>query len=213
MCDFIQIEASKQTQSKIPFIILPHLLPDLPLYILWAEDPVQDNPISHEMEKWATRIIFDSEVTDNLPAFARTLLDHSPAIVKSPISIGDGWKAGAIFWPRHFIPPTAFKPSNKPKKSASPTTAMKLRFSAILRSKPSTSKHGLQRKSTGSFLKQKKTVSTTSSLTIELKEEKNPDLAPGTVISIDIFAFNGYPLCLLSRPFSSPPNQNPHLRP
>ncbi len=77
VCDFIEIEASKQAQDKIPFVILPHLLPDLPLYILWAEDPVQDNPISHRLEKWATRIIFDSEVTDNLPAFAKTLLEHA----------------------------------------------------------------------------------------------------------------------------------------
>ena len=49
VCDYIEIAASKQSQSKIPFIILPHLLPDLPLYILWGEDPVQDNPISHQL--------------------------------------------------------------------------------------------------------------------------------------------------------------------
>jgi hypothetical protein len=31
VCDFIELEASKQAQGKIPFVILPHLLPDLPL--------------------------------------------------------------------------------------------------------------------------------------------------------------------------------------
>jgi hypothetical protein len=77
VCDFIEIQTGKKSESKIPFIILPHLLPDLPIYILWNEDPVQDNPLSHQLEKWATRIIFDSEVTDNLPAFARALLNHS----------------------------------------------------------------------------------------------------------------------------------------
>lgn len=76
VCDQIEIEVSKDTQAKLPFVILPHLLPDLPVYLLWVEDPVKDNPLSHQLEQLATRAIFDSEVTDDLTAFAKTLLQH-----------------------------------------------------------------------------------------------------------------------------------------
>ncbi len=76
MCDFIEIEATQKTSFKLPFIFLPHLLPDLPIYLLWTEDPVKNNPLLQQLEQWSTRIIFDSEITDNLPAFAQTLLKH-----------------------------------------------------------------------------------------------------------------------------------------
>jgi len=74
VCDLIEIEAAGSSQKRIPFAILPHILPDLPIYVLWAEDPSQENPLSHQLEKLATRIIFDSESASDLPKFAKALL-------------------------------------------------------------------------------------------------------------------------------------------
>lgn len=75
-CDMIEIEASGDQQMRIPFVILPHVLPDLPIYLIWAEDPTQANPLCYSLEKFASRIIFDSETADNLPRFAQAVLDQ-----------------------------------------------------------------------------------------------------------------------------------------
>lgn len=75
-CDLIQIEVSGEQQMRVPFLVLPHILPDLPVYLLWAEDPPHENPVTAQLEKLATRIIFDSESTTNLAQFAKTLLKH-----------------------------------------------------------------------------------------------------------------------------------------
>ncbi len=73
-CDLIEILSSKEMEEKVPFIILPHLIPDLPIYLLWAEDPSLESPLFKQLETYATRLIFDSESTDNLTQFAKTLL-------------------------------------------------------------------------------------------------------------------------------------------
>lgn len=76
VCDLIEFEATPTTQDRLPFLILPHIIPDLPVYLLWADDPIEENPLSYQIEKLATRLIFDSESTDNLPKFANALLAH-----------------------------------------------------------------------------------------------------------------------------------------
>ena len=75
-CDYIQIEASGDQIERIPFIVLPHILSDLPVYLVWAEDPSKDDPLCYQLEQFANRLIFDSESTDNLPRFAASILAH-----------------------------------------------------------------------------------------------------------------------------------------
>jgi len=74
-CDLIELEVGGAQLKRIPFIILPHLLPDLPIYLVWEEDPSLDNPIFEQMSLYASRLIFDSESTYHLPAFSLKLLD------------------------------------------------------------------------------------------------------------------------------------------
>ncbi len=73
-CDYIQIDATGSSLEQIPFVVLPHLLPDLPVYLLLAEDPTQEDPVCTALQKFAHRLIFDSETTDSLVSFATTLL-------------------------------------------------------------------------------------------------------------------------------------------
>ena len=75
-CDLIHIDVAGFKQMRVPFLILPHILPDLPVYLVWAEDPANENLIFTQIENLATRLIFDSESTDNLPRFAETLLKY-----------------------------------------------------------------------------------------------------------------------------------------
>lgn len=73
-CDQIDLGVAGPDLDRIPFVILPHLTPDLPSYLLWAEDPSVPHPLFAPLSKLATRIIFDSESADNLPAFAKAIL-------------------------------------------------------------------------------------------------------------------------------------------
>ena len=75
-CDLLEIEVAEKSKDRLPFVILPYIIPDLPIYLLWAENPVVENPLSHQLDSFATRMIFDSEATDNLPRFAKAVLEH-----------------------------------------------------------------------------------------------------------------------------------------
>lgn len=75
-CDLIEIQVSPNEKMRVPFIVLPHLLPDLPIYFLWGSDPSTGDPLFLELERFATRLIFDSECSSSLSEFAKTLLNH-----------------------------------------------------------------------------------------------------------------------------------------
>lgn len=76
-CDLIEIQTPRKEARKIPFVILPHFLPDLPVYLLWAENPSADPALLSSLQKWATRLIYDSETSDNLADFSKSLLAKS----------------------------------------------------------------------------------------------------------------------------------------
>lgn len=78
-CDLINIVLSTKNKERAPFMVLPHLLTDLPIYLLWGDDPSKIDPISQKLEKLATRVIFDSESTKDLVAFAKAILNHKTA--------------------------------------------------------------------------------------------------------------------------------------
>ncbi len=73
-CDLIDIGVAGEDIEKVPSLLLPHLLPDLPIYLLWAEDPSLPHPLFEPLTRLATRVIFDSESADNLLHFAKELL-------------------------------------------------------------------------------------------------------------------------------------------
>jgi glucose-6-phosphate dehydrogenase assembly protein OpcA len=75
-CDYIQIETGGTHNQRIPFVILPHLLPDLPVYVLYAEDPSIEDQLCDKIGQLAGRMIFDSESTDHLPRFATSVLER-----------------------------------------------------------------------------------------------------------------------------------------
>lgn len=75
-CDLINIMLSLKNRERAPFMILPHILTDLPVYLLWCDDPSQNDPVSQKLEKLATRVIFDSESADHLTSFATAILKH-----------------------------------------------------------------------------------------------------------------------------------------
>jgi glucose-6-phosphate dehydrogenase assembly protein OpcA len=73
-CDYIQIETAAGANQRVPFLVLPHLLPDLPVYLVWAEDPERNDPLCNEIARFTDRLIFDSEITEQFPQFAKEVL-------------------------------------------------------------------------------------------------------------------------------------------
>ncbi len=74
-CDLIEITASGKEEAKVPLLLLPHIVPDLPVFLVWAEDPTRNHALCEELKQFATRIIFDSESTEDLGVFSRSVLE------------------------------------------------------------------------------------------------------------------------------------------
>lgn len=74
-CEQIVIKTSRKSLHKVPFLILPNLVPDLPVYLLWGEDPTAENEIRPYLESLAKRLIFDSECSENLQQFSKKMAD------------------------------------------------------------------------------------------------------------------------------------------
>jgi glucose-6-phosphate dehydrogenase assembly protein OpcA len=70
-CELIEFEISKNYKERISFLVTPHVIADLPVYLLFAKDPsLGDTPTTLNLDKIATRIIFDSECMEHMSNFA-----------------------------------------------------------------------------------------------------------------------------------------------
>jgi len=73
-CDMINFEVSGTFRERIPFLVIPNLQPDRPVYFLRGDDPSKPDPVATELQKLATRTVFDSEMSASMTDFAKTLL-------------------------------------------------------------------------------------------------------------------------------------------
>jgi len=74
-CDHIDIGVGGSDIERVPYLLLPHIIPDLPTTLLWTEDPTQPHPLFKPLSELANRLIFDSESADNLLEFAKIVLE------------------------------------------------------------------------------------------------------------------------------------------
>lgn len=90
-CEIIQIEVAGELIERVPFIILPQILPDLPVYLLWTQDPSAQSIILSCLEPFTDRIIFDAGRALNLQNYSLSILQ----LIKSfHCKIGDlNWSA------------------------------------------------------------------------------------------------------------------------
>lgn len=49
---------------KVPYVVMPNLIPDIPIHLMWGQNPCEDKTILPHFHAFATRLIFD---TDKLP--------------------------------------------------------------------------------------------------------------------------------------------------
>lgn len=79
-CDKIVIEASKDQLCRVPFVVTPHIVSDLPLYLLWGKNPFEDRDVFPYFQKYAQRLIFDSECADDFKMFCNEMLANLDTI-------------------------------------------------------------------------------------------------------------------------------------
>lgn len=77
-CEQIVIRVAGKSFDRVPYLILPHFVPDLPIYLLWGRDPTVEDKILPKLEKFACRLIFDSEGAGNLQRFSQRMLTKMP---------------------------------------------------------------------------------------------------------------------------------------
>lgn len=74
-CDRIVIEASKDQLFRAPFLVIPHLAPDLPVYLLWGENPFEEREVFPALQPYASRVVFDSECSDSIKTFCEEMVE------------------------------------------------------------------------------------------------------------------------------------------
>lgn len=79
-CDQIVIEVSQDQLFRVPFLITPHLVPDLPVYLLWGQNPFEEREIFPHLQGYAKRVIFDSECADDLGLFCKEMQTNLEAL-------------------------------------------------------------------------------------------------------------------------------------
>lgn len=73
-CDQITIDTSRSQLFRVPYIVVPHIIPDLPVYLLWSQTPFEEQDIFPAIQPFASRVIFDTECSDNLNRFCQEML-------------------------------------------------------------------------------------------------------------------------------------------
>jgi hypothetical protein len=91
-CDQIDIGIGGDQWPRVPSILLPHLLPDLPTYLLWTEDPSENHPLFAPLSSFSSRIIFDSESSPSLLKFSETLLSLPLEVADLNFARMEGWR-------------------------------------------------------------------------------------------------------------------------
>ena len=77
--DEANIHFSPAQKAQIPFPVLPYLLPDLPVVLIWGQDPTAEQEILPHLLSVSNRLVYDSECAENLQRFSNRILAQSDA--------------------------------------------------------------------------------------------------------------------------------------
>jgi len=73
--DTVTIKVPESLLYRAPFVLLPRLISDLPIYLVWGENPTAENEILPALQKIATRFVYDSEEAQDLIDFTGKMLE------------------------------------------------------------------------------------------------------------------------------------------
>jgi glucose-6-phosphate dehydrogenase assembly protein OpcA len=75
----IYVRFSQAARDQVPFLIMSHLLPDLPVYVLWTGPLALEEPLLAPLQPYLTQILFAPPIMEQLPIYSKALLqmlDH-----------------------------------------------------------------------------------------------------------------------------------------
>lgn len=73
-CEKVNINVQGKCLERVPFLILAHLVPDLPIYLIWGGDPSENNSLLALLRQLTTHLIVDSVYAENMQDFSNTVL-------------------------------------------------------------------------------------------------------------------------------------------
>ncbi|MEC8306265.1 MAG: glucose-6-phosphate dehydrogenase assembly protein OpcA [Chlamydiota bacterium] len=76
LCERIAFRASPEEAERLPSMIIPRLLPDLPIYLLYGADPIERLVMIDDIVTLSDRVIFDSESAHELSPFVEQALGY-----------------------------------------------------------------------------------------------------------------------------------------
>jgi len=76
-CDLLTIQTSLDQLHKVPFLIIPQTIPDLPVFLLIGHDPSEVQPLVDDLQALVGRIIFDAAQIPNIGLFAERIIGLS----------------------------------------------------------------------------------------------------------------------------------------
>lgn len=72
-CDKISITASQDQLYRVPYIVIPQIVSDLPVYLLWGQNPFEERDLFPSLQPYASRVVFDSECSEDLGKFCKEM--------------------------------------------------------------------------------------------------------------------------------------------
>jgi len=76
-CDQVIVETTPDQMHRVPYLLLPNLVPDLPLFLLWGKNPLEEEVVFPFFEKLAERLVFESDASHNLRQFSEQVLERT----------------------------------------------------------------------------------------------------------------------------------------
>lgn len=96
ICDFFNITLPVNQLDKIPFLVLPNIVADLPVYLIWGDDPTETTKTLETLQHFSTRLIYNAAWVDNLQNFANRMLKLLEILQIDSMDISwgllSGWK-------------------------------------------------------------------------------------------------------------------------
>ena len=96
LCDLIKLNLFGEERRKAHFLLLPHILPDLPIYMVWGCDPTENTDLLFKLEDLASKTILNPELANCLPEFASTIFYHIQKTESALIDLNwartEGWR-------------------------------------------------------------------------------------------------------------------------
>lgn len=201
-CDQIDIESTPQYLIRIPFLILPLIVPDLPVYLIWGFDPAKENKTLSCLRKFSSRFIIDSEMTSNLTNFARLYTSEEKCESENIIDLNwarlSEWR---YIFTKTFCSPNRIKALSQSKtieisynsqedKPLKRLSIQALYLQAWLASRFSWSFQDMKNGEKKTSIRYKNESG--ESLKVFLKEENRPQIPPGSILSVELFTHNDH---------------------